>query len=53
MIEENKNNPLYGDETRMILTSDYKGLTYSIITFGTHLGGIMPIGVLCSILNII
>ena len=36
MIEENKNNPLYGDETRMILTSDYKGWTYSIITFGTH-----------------
>ena len=53
MIEENKNNPLYGDEKRMILTSDYKGLTYSIITFGTHLGGIMPIGVICSILNII
>lgn len=36
MIEENKNNPLYGDEKRMILTSDYKGWTYSIITFGTH-----------------
>lgn len=36
MIEENKNNPLYGNESRMILTSDYKGLTYSIITFGTH-----------------
>ena len=36
MIEENKNNPLYGDEKRMILTSAYKGLTYSIITFGTH-----------------
>ena len=35
-IEENKNNPLYGDEKRMILTSDYKGWTYSIITFGTH-----------------
>lgn len=36
MIEENKNNPLYGDEKRIILTSDYKGWTYSIITFGTH-----------------
>ena len=36
MIEENKNNPLYGDEKRIILTSDYKGWTYSIITLGTH-----------------
>lgn len=36
MIEENKYNPLYGDETKMILTSDYKGLTYYIVTLGSH-----------------
>lgn len=36
MIEKIKNNPLYGDERKIVLTDNYKGLTYYIVTLGSY-----------------